>query len=269
MQIEDASIIEHEDFGGGYRLLVLDAPVIAAEAQPGQFVHMRISRLGESALRRPFSIYKAEHGRVSVMYKNVGRGTSALLNAKVGDCLSLIGPLGRGFPTDHDNTFPVFVAGGYGVAPLTFLAAHMPCKGVAFLGARTAADVLCVQDFEQVGWRTIVATEDGTLGTKGRVTDVLDVWVDAYGPPGGGLGKPALEYYGCGPGGMLKAIGERAIAQGCQAWLSLDKHMGCGVGACLACVQKVRGPDGVTTWARGCREGPVFDAQELVWDEDE
>ena len=266
MHIEDVSVSRHEEFGGGYRLLVLDAPHIAADAVPGQFVHVRVPWLAESALRRPFSIYKAQNGEVWVMYKNVGRGTAALLKAREGDVLSVIGPLGHGFPSDHTETFPVFIAGGYGVAPLTYLASRMPSKGVAFLGARTAADVLCVDDFRRLGWQTNVATEDGSLGIQGRVTDALDTWVESYGSPAGSDEKPALEYYGCGPGGMLKAIADRAISQGCLAWLSLDKHMGCGVGACLACVQKVRGPDGAISWARGCREGPVFDARELVWD---
>ncbi len=269
MQNEDASVARHDEFGGGYRLLVFDAPGISAAASPGQFVHIRVPGLSEAALRRPFSIYKAEAGQVWVMYKTVGLGTSALLAVKPGDVISLLGPLGRGFPVDHTDTYPVFVAGGYGVAPLTYLAAHMSSKGVAFLGARTAADILCVEDFERVGWRTIVATEDGTLGTKGRVTDVLDTWLEQYGGPSGGDRKAPVEYYACGPGGMLKAIGDRALAQERPAWLSLDKRMGCGVGACLACVQKVRGADGEATWARGCREGPVFDAREIIWDENE
>jgi dihydroorotate dehydrogenase electron transfer subunit len=265
MQIEDVTVEKHEDFGGGYRLLVFSAPGIASETVPGQFVHIRVPGLYESDLRRPFSIYHAGDGQVRVLYKAVGTGTNAMLKVAVGDTLSVIGPLGRGFPSDHGDTFPLFIAGGYGVAPLSFLAQVMPCKGVAFLGAQTASDIFCVADFERAGWEVKVATEDGSMGSKGLVTGVLDDFVESYGDPTGGTDKAALEYYGCGPGGMLKAVGDRALAQGCQGWLSLDKHMGCGVGACLACVQKVRNADGDVSWARGCREGPVFDAREVVW----
>ncbi len=269
MQIANCTVLQHEDFGGGYRLLVFEAPGISSQAVPGQFVHIRVPGLNESDLRRPFSIYKAGDGQLCVLYKAVGEGTRAMLKVDLGDALSIIGPLGRGFPSDNADCFPLFVAGGYGVAPLSFLAQVMPVKGVAFLGARTATDIFCVDDFERAGWRVEVATEDGSLGTQGLVTHVLDTFITEYGDPQGGQGQMPLEYYGCGPGGLLKAVGDRALSQGCQGWLSLDKHMGCGVGACLACVQKVRNAEGETVWARGCKEGPVFDARELVWDDDE
>lgn len=105
---------------------------------------------------------------------------------------------------------------------------------------------------------------DGSLGTKGLVTDVLDKWLaensalDDYSPAG-------QELFACGPDGMLRALGERSVAGGFKGWLSLDKHMGCGVGACLACVQKLRAADGQGYWGRVCKDGPIFEAQEIVW----
>ena len=128
------------------------------------------------------------------------------------------------------------------------------------IGGSTAHDVLCVKNFSALGLDVRVTTEDGSLGEKGLVTDALDSWLK------GCKASPAPEFYACGPDGMLKAVGDRAIAGGWNAWLSLDKHMGCGVGACLACVQKVRLNDGAETWARVCREGPVFESREIVWD---
>ncbi|MDA0991935.1 MAG: dihydroorotate dehydrogenase electron transfer subunit [Verrucomicrobia bacterium] len=273
MQLETALVTHHGDFAGEYKLITFAAPGIAAAALPGQFLHIRIPALGEEALRRPFSIYRADEGTVSVMYKPVGRGTDVMAHIGPGAEFSLIGPLGTGFPYDRTDTFPVFIAGGYGVAPLSLLAKWMPTRGIAFLGGKKATDILCAADFEALGWDVEVTTEDGSLGTHGLVTDRLDVWLaerrdstDA-GRIQVGDGTPcAPAFYGCGPQGLMQAIGDRALANGWQAWLSLDRPMGCGIGACLACVQKVKGPDGKVKWARCCREGPVFDAKDLVWD---
>ena len=102
-----------------------------------------------------------------------------------------------------------------------------------------------------------LATDDGSLGMRGLVTTPLDAWLsDAAQEP---------EFFACGPNGMLKAVGERAIAGNWKGWLSLDRHMGCGVGACLACVQKIR-RDGAETLARVCKEGPIFESREVVWE---
>jgi dihydroorotate dehydrogenase electron transfer subunit len=243
---------------GDYRLLELDAAAIAREARPGQFVHLRVTGLDQTALRRPFSIYRAEGDMLSVIYKTVGRGTSRLAQLAAGDSVGLIGPLGNGFPCDLQGRMPVLVAGGYGVAPLSFLARRLGGKGVLLVGGRTAADILCTRDFAALGWEVQVATQDGSLGECGLVTVLLDRWLAAHVPG-------QSELYACGPDGLLRAVTERARDSGCRAWLSLDKHMLCGVGACLACVQNLRRPDGSIWIGRVCHDGPVFEAGEIVW----
>ncbi|MCE9613060.1 MAG: dihydroorotate dehydrogenase electron transfer subunit [Lentisphaerae bacterium] len=258
--IEEATIVEHAEFTAGYRRLVFQAPRIAALAAPGQFVHMRIPELSPEALRRPFSIYQSHAPYLHVIYKPVGRGTQAMMHAPPGETYNLIGPLGRGFPVAPDGPPPVFVAGGYGVAPLSFLAERLPRRGVAFIGGRTAQDILCVEDFASRGWDVRVTTEDGSRGERGRVTESFDRWVAARKDAG-----PA-ELFACGPEGLMRALGERTATLGWQAWVSLDRPMGCGIGACLACVQHVRDDGGKVAWARCCTEGPVFDAKDLVWD---
>ncbi len=260
--MEDATVRRHDEFGGGYRLLIFHAPRIAVRATPGQFVHIRIPELPRDALRRPFSIYRADGEELHVLYKPVGRGTQAMITAAPGEVFSLIGPLGTGFPVPAADEFPVFVAGGYGVAPLSFLAQRSAVRGVVFIGARTARDILCVEDFGGFGWEARVATEDGTRGERGRVTALVDAWVAERGATGA-AGRPVL--YACGPEGLMKVLAARTAAWGWQAWLSLDRPMGCGVGACLACVQRVRDASGQESWARCCTEGPVFDARALVW----
>jgi dihydroorotate dehydrogenase electron transfer subunit len=259
MRIEKAIVKTHARVGGDYRELVLDAPLSAAAALPGQFVHLRVPRLDGSVLRRPFSIYRARDGRLSILYKTVGRGTRAMEAIRPGDAMDLIGPLGNGFPLDAAGERPLLVAGGYGVAPLSFLADALGLRGTVFIGGASARDILCVGDFESMGWTVHITTDDGSLGRKGLVTVALDAWLASHAGA-----APVL--YACGPDGMLRAVGNRAVAAGHTAWLSLDKHMGCGVGACLACVQKIRGADGSVAWKRVCRDGPVFEASTVVWE---
>ena len=241
-----------------YYLLRLDAPEVAGAARPGQFVHVRVTGLDDASLRRPFSIYDAAGGLLSVIYKTVGRGTAQLARLAIGDAVPVIGPLGNGFPLDNGGRAPLAVAGGYGVAPLSFLARRIGRPGVLLAGARGAADLLCLDDFADAGWEVRVATQDGSRGTRGVVTDLLDAWLAAHpdAPP---------EIYACGPDGMLRAVGARAADAGARVWLSLDKHMVCGVGACLACVQRLRRPDGSEWIGRVCHDGPVFEAREIVW----
>ncbi len=261
MRLEEAKVVEQREVRGGYNLLVLAAPAIAPGVRPGQFVHLRVPRLDDSVLRRPFSVFRAEDGRLSVFYKNVGRGTAAMKALAPGETVSLIGPLGNGYPAPSAGKLPVLVAGGYGMAALYLLAKGAPAKGVAFVGGKAADDILCVEDFKALGWEVRVATEDGSLGSKGLVTDALGAWLGAE------LKGRTPEFFACGPNGMLKAVGERAAQGGWTAWLSLDNHMGCGVGACLTCVQKIRTPDGGWEWLRVCREGPVFEGKSVVWEE--
>jgi dihydroorotate dehydrogenase electron transfer subunit len=259
--MHDISAIVHAQhvLNAGYQCLVLDAPAIASMAQPGQFVHLRITGLEPAALRRPFSIYRASDSQLSILYKTVGRGTEQLSRLRPGDTLTAMGPLGNGFPLETHDRWPVLVAGGYGVAPLSFLARRLNRQGMLLVGGRTAADILCTEEFTALGWDVRVATMDGSQGTHGLVTTLLDAWLARP-------GHPAATFYACGPDGMLRAVAERAQLAGSPAWLSLDKHMVCGVGACLACVQRLRKPDGTTWIARVCRDGPIFEAGEIVWE---
>jgi dihydroorotate dehydrogenase electron transfer subunit len=260
MSIATATVKKHSDFGGGYRLLELDVPSIAAEVVPGQFIHLKVPNLDGRILRRPFSIFKADSRSLSVLYKQVGRGTLAMGRIDCGDKLSIIGPLGNGFPALSAESQPVLVGGGYGVAPLYLLASRLPQKGILFVGGRTATDILGVGLFRNLGWQGEIDTEEGSLAAKGYVTDPLDKWLDQQSEAN------APEFFVCGPDGLLHAIGERAVKGGWQAWLSLDKHMGCGVGACLACVQKIRLDDGSEVLKRVCKDGPVFESREIVWE---
>jgi dihydroorotate dehydrogenase electron transfer subunit len=253
-----ARVIEQHPLSSDYFMLLLKAPEVTATARPGQFVHVRVTGLSDAALRRPFSIYGADQGVLALIYKTIGRGTEQMARLVAGDTVSVIGPLGNGFPVDCGRRAPILVAGGYGVAPLSFLARRLGRRGVLLVGARRAEDILCASDFADLAWDVRVATQDGSRGERGLVTDLLDVCL-ATSP------AASAEIYACGPDGMLRAVGERAVAAGVRAWLSLDKHMVCGVGACLACVQRLRRADGSEWIGRVCHDGPVFEAREIVW----
>lgn len=256
---ETCKVLEHEDIGAGYRSLALAAPAICAEAQPGQFVHVKVPALEPSALRRPFSIFNADaaSGRLELLYKTVGRGTLALNAVKPGDAVNVMGPLGHGFPTTCAGV-PLLVGGGFGVAPLYFLARMLKASGAEpklFVGGRTKADLLALDRFAELGVEVFTATNDGSAGVQGLVTDPLDDEMIRL----KGEGK-AFELFACGPDPMLKAVALRATGSGSKGWISMDRHMICGVGACYACIQKtVRGN------SRCCIEGPIFRAEDLVW----
>ena len=264
MTDELCRVVEHEDMGSGYRRLLLEAPGIASGAQPGQFVHLRVPALEASALRRPFSIFNAADGRLELLYKTVGRGTAALNGLCIGETVSVMGPLGRGFPIRCEGA-ALLVGGGFGVAPLYFLARRLIESGgvrdgasgiVLFVGGRTKADLLALDRFAALGIEVRTATNDGSEGVKGLVTDPLDDELIRLRSAGRGF-----ELFACGPDPMLKAVAMRATGTGAKGWISMDRHMVCGVGACYACIQKtVRGN------SRCCIEGPVFSAGDLVWE---
>ncbi len=262
MLLETAKVTAHVPMQGAFRVLTLASPGISALAQPGQFVHLRVPGLDAATLRRPFSIYKAGSGKLCLLYKIVGAGTTAMSRLSTGDEASIIGPLGRGFPKPAPASFPILIGGGYGMAALYLVAERAGVRGLALAGGRTTPDILCENDFSALGWEMRVATEDGSKGHKGLVTEPLEAWLKNE-----RAGRNP-ELFACGPMGMLRAISAIAASAGCRAWISLDRPMGCGVGACLACVQRVRAetPQG-WKWARICREGPVFDSADVLWSE--
>ncbi len=260
MKQEKTTVVEHHNFQGDYQILRLAAPTVGPLVKPGQFLHLQIPQMGDRILRRPFSIYKADAEGMSILYKPVGRGTESMRPLQVGDTVDIIGPLGNGYPELAEGKIPVLVAGGYGNAALYLKAKELPVKGVAFFGGRTAEDILCVDEFKALGWDVRPTTNDGSLGTEGLVTDAFDPWMQKQ-------DVQSLELFVCGPNPMLKAMGDRAIEHNFTAWLSMDKNMACGVGACLTCVIKRNTDDGGWKWARCCKDGPVFESREIIWEE--
>lgn len=256
-------IVSNEGIKGPYRRIVFYAPEIAKQAKAGQFVHIRITPMRDKILRRPFSICDtdAEKGLLTLVYKTVGAGTEVLASMRDGETCDILGPLGNGYSIPDGTKTPILIVGGYGSAATFLLAKNAPRKGIIIIGARTASDILLADEYRACGFDVRIATNDGSLGTKGLVTDLL---ADAVSDAGG---KDNVIVSACGPTPMLIALGKLANSDSIPCELSLDEHMCCGVGACFACVVKV--VDSATSegwrYSRSCKEGPVYNATEVYY----
>ena len=258
-----SSLIGREGIGGAYFLLTFRHAETAREARPGQFVMIKAGLSAEPPLRRPFSILEASPERESftLFVKAIGPGSSALCALPIGGVAQCLGPLGHAFSAPPAGTEALLVGGGYGVAPFSFLGAEIGRSGGRarlFYGGRTAADLPLLARLREQGLDVAPATEDGSVGTSGRVTVPLEAHLD-------GKARPQ-RLYACGPEAMMHAVARIAAARGLAAEVSLDPWMGCGVGTCLGCVVRVQGPgDARWKYRCACTEGPVFDAARVVW----
>jgi dihydroorotate dehydrogenase electron transfer subunit len=260
-------LVTREGLGGPYWLLTFRHPEIAGEARAGQFVMIKVGTSAEPPLRRPFSIMLTDPGAetFSLFMKDVGPGSGALCALEPGDVAQCLGPLGHAFTTPPEGTEALLVAGGYGVAPFRLLAEEM--KGTSgrfrlFYGGRTSEDLPLIERLETAGMPLFPATEDGSVGHRGRVTAPLIEWLDSREGP--------ARLYACGPEPMLRAVARLAEQRGLVAEVSLDPWMGCGIGTCLGCVVRVQGEEEPRGRYRcACTEGPVFDAARVQWPDEE
>jgi len=259
----DAPLVERQALTGAYVLLTFRHPRIAHEARAGQFVMIRASTLTEPLLRRPFSIMTVDPQRdtFSLFLKAVGPGSRGLADLKPGEVAPCLGPLGQPFPDLPEGESAVVVAGGYGIAPFFLFSQQMLRAGElpkVFYGGRTVADLQLLDEFARLGVRVETATDDGSAGHHGRVTEPLERHL--------ALSRTKQRVYASGPDAMLHAVARVAEAAGVTAHVSLDPWMGCGVGTCLGCVVWIQGAADAAPHRRcACTEGPVFDASEVVW----
>jgi dihydroorotate dehydrogenase electron transfer subunit len=283
MRLVAAELIESREILSGQWLQSFHAPTLASGARAGQFVHIRAGDWSGLVLRRPFSFntVDAGTGTITIHFRTVGRGTDWFTRLRAGDTVDMLGPLGRPFEVDPRSRHLLLVAGGLGIAGVRMLADEAIRDGrqvVLLFGGASAREVypssLLPDEVEY-----IVATDDGSLGHAGFVTELVpqyEAWAD--------------QSFACGPAGMLRVLsalaagrrerlgvaklgrkrgGGKAIPIGSPAarrkaflQVSMEQNMGCAVGACLGCV--VMGVSG--TPQRVCREGPVFASDEIAWD---
>ena len=259
-----ARIISNRRLNEHYWHLEFESALIAKYADAGQFVNIRVTDGVAPLLRRPLSIHGVGAQKIKVIYEIIGKGTRILSTRKPGEFLDIIGPLGKGFDyrslvkSSKQNILVapgkrnIIVGGGMGVAPLVFLAQKLKLsKPLVLIGARSRKQILCQQEFKSLGCTVKLATDDGSVGFKGRVTDLLRTILEQAQP---------LSLFSCGPHPMLKAVAELAGIYKINAQLSLEEHMACGIGACLGCVVSTK-----SGYKTVCKDGPVFSSEELVW----
>lgn len=246
-----------------YFILTFHHPEVARDARAGQFVMIKAGLSAEPPLRRPFSVLAVDPvaETFSLFIKAIGPGTRALAALSPGGLAQCLGPLGRPFTHPEPGEEALCVAGGYGIAPFRLFGEELQrssSRARVFYGGRTERDLQIRDRFEPLGMPLVPATEDGSLGARGRVTAPLEAHLDgATGP---------VRLYACGPDPMLHAVARLAAARGLPAEVSLDPWMGCGIGTCLGCVVFTQGADEPRPKYRcACTEGPVFDAARVVW----
>ncbi len=240
-----------------YRL-VLQAHKIAQNAHSGQFIHLRITDQMNPLLRRPFSIHRVlrEKGQIELLYRVIGQGTNLMKMAKPGDSFHVMGPLGKGFFLRGEFTTAIVVAGGMGAAPVFFLIDELLALGkrvVFFWGVKRGSELFDISALKESGIEVHLATEDGSQGFHGLVTDELQTFLNRYTEDGSSVG------FVCGPKAMLKKI--QLLSSGTSfGWqVSLEETMACGIGVCQGCAVKSR-KEGI--WMV-CSDGPVFDLKEI------
>ena len=247
-----------EQFASNTFRLTLYCPLVALSAQPGQFVMVRTGMGKDPLLRRPFSVHQTSvAGRIQIYFKVVGRGTEILSQLKEDQEISVLGPLGRGFRLNV-NAPAIMVGGGLGIAPLLFLAKEncrfkVDCTDdVVILGARCKNELEhLLPDFRQLGLQILTATDDGSLGRLGFVTELLQTVAL----------PPNCVVYACGPEPMMAGVAKICRSQDVSCQVSVESVMACGMGACLGCSRPLK--DG--SYTHVCLNGPVYDAEDLLW----
>ncbi len=277
LKVEACEILDHQAFDGEQYQLRLKAPGIAARALPGSFVHLTVDP--QRPLRRPISIMRvdANAGEIQLLYKAFGEGTRLLSQRKVGESLSLIGPIGKPFEVAENIKRPLLIGGGVGMPPMVFLAESMKgsdkspfvilgsevpfpfqARPSAIMVPGMPAEVTATMPLlEDWGVACRLASLRGYPGTfEGYVTDLARRWLDALSDEQ----RAEVALYSCGPHPMLEAVAKLAHEYGLPCQVSMEEFMACGIGGCAGCVVQVQTENG-PAMKRVCVDGPVFDSR--------
>lgn len=249
-----STVIEQKMIADGICSMWLDAKEVAVQAKPGQFISV-YSNDKSRVLPRPISICEIdrEKGTLRIVYRVVGKGTEEFSKAEAGDSFEVLGPLGNGFPIEEAKGKKVLmIGGGIGVPPMLQTAKEIEGEAIIVSGYRNQ-DLFLKEELESAG-TLFIATEDGSVGTKGNVVDAIrenQIEADMM--------------FACGPKPMLRALKNYALEKGIPCWISMEEKMACGVGACLACVCQSKDVDSHSHVhnKRICKDGPVFLSTEV------
>lgn len=236
------------------------------EPLPGQFYMAEVNRGFDPLLKRAFSLFRRTSQGIQIMYRIHGKGTSILRNMKERSAISMLGPLGNGYPLPEEGQTPFIIAGGIGIASLFSFIEKFAGRAYVFYGSRTSDELFMLDELKNMSKELFVSTDDGTFGEKGNVTGLLK----HLSPIHDSRFLNSL-LYACGPKPMLREVSKIASERKIKAYLSLEEHMACGIGACLGCVvetksQKPEFSGQKYKYQRVCKEGPVFDAEDIIWE---
>ncbi|MBI3000007.1 MAG: dihydroorotate dehydrogenase electron transfer subunit [Deltaproteobacteria bacterium] len=271
-----AEILSNKKISEGYCLMQGVCPGLTNEIVPGQFAMLKVTNGNDLFLRRPFSFHRIGYrGAIpifEILYRVVGPGTQIMAAMKTGQVVDIIGPLGRGFSFAPDLRTAIIVAGGMGIAPLVFLLEEIKKTNqhktdtILLYGGQSKNDILEIERLRQVAARVKICTEDGSLGYRMRVTELLEQVLQNQ--ENNDPEQKSVSIFACGPFGMLKSTSVIAEKFHASCDISLETPMACGFGACLGCVVKVHETDGASVgYALACHEGPVFNSKTIIWDE--
>ena len=260
----DATLLFTVEVAEDFHLSRLVVPEVAAAAVPGQFVSLKVSVGTVPLLRLPLSILGADvaAGTIDVLYERLGPKSTALSRLPAGTRVPCLGPLGNGFPEPQRDTTPVLVGGGVGMPPLIFMGRRWRAAGgraILLAGARRRGKQLSAAMLADGADVVLQSTDDGSLGHRGLVTDLLARQL---------AGEESCTVYTCGPHPMMAAVAAQCAAAGVRCHASLEEYMACGYGVCVGCVVKLVGGDRVSpygTYSRVCVDGPVFEASQVAW----
>jgi len=260
---DKCKIVENVRIASNMYKMAFISSYIALNAHPGQFVHIKVPYDNSLLLRRPISIHDVhpQTGRVEIAYQVVGKGTRILSRMNAGQIIDVLGPLGKGFTISREIKSAIVIGGGCGVAPLKFLVRCLKEGGgavTALLGFRNREAVYGLDEFERFSDQLFITTDDGSLGSKGLVTQALEKELRKHLPD---------VMFACGPVPMLKVVQRLAKEYSVPCQISLEERMGCGIGGCLVCSCAIRTSDGDFEYKRVCQDGPVFWSQEVLLDE--
>jgi dihydroorotate dehydrogenase electron transfer subunit len=253
MKIENCKITKIEKLSLNIVSLAFESIYFSENVYPGQFINIKIDQDSPNLLRRPFSVSNVSNKEVHILFNIVGRGTFSLAEKKIGDEIEVLGPLGNGFNCDSGHEKHIIAAGGIGIAPFLFLfnALSKRKKSIdLYFGFRTKNDVI---DF---GIPNInIATEDGSLGYKGNVNDMLFSKISEY-------NVNDTKIYACGPNVMLKNLSDRLSPLSYEAEVSIESHMACGIGLCQGCPVESKTEGG--KYLLVCKDGPCFNIKDIL-----
>ncbi|MDZ7374095.1 MAG: dihydroorotate dehydrogenase electron transfer subunit [candidate division KSB1 bacterium] len=256
-RIELCQVVHKEEVADSIFRLTLASERLSRVAQPGNFVNIRVNPSYFPLWRRPFSFHDARPGKGEwdVLFQVVGEGTRLLSQAKEGDFLDVLGPLGNSFPLPPRGTPAVLLAGGLGIAPLLLLSRCLAENGspvTLLYGARGREKLVSLRSFQELGVNLLVSTEDGSVGMRGTLADLVQQALGSW--------SPAVWIYVCGPLAALQAVRRALPPRFSHVWVSLETAMACGFGACVGCAVKARRRNG---YLLVCKDGPVFSLDEV------